>query len=122
MSTPLERTVAEESGTAYRVLSEHVLRPPTMGDSFYRCSCGRWGVAWRGTAPRGEVEVAHRAHLAAVLTRVVEAEVLETAAEAWERGHGTTCDGIHDKTWSLDGCEQHNPYRDRARGVRGGGS
>ncbi|WP_182377877.1 hypothetical protein [Nocardioides sp. WS12] len=40
--------------------------------------------------------------------RWLEAHVASKQAEAWDLGHGTTCDGI---TSSLDGCEKHNPYR-----------
>lgn len=105
MSDPM--TAADDTRTEIAaVLAEHVLSRHFNGFPALtpcRCSCGLTTAC--GTFQSWEIcDEAHRHHVATVLAEYVATK----QAEAWDLGHGTTCDGI---TSSLDGCERHNPYR-----------
>ena len=93
MSTPLEQTVAE-------VLGAHEISQP-RGYAMVVCECGE--EFWTDDEAR--------AHVAAVLTRVVEAEVLEGAAETFDSLALNVANAPEFADW----------LRDRARVARGGG-
>lgn len=99
------------SGTEPTYTTENVAADPACNHCLSKRPCPyvdecRIGArpAFTQIEPDGQMTVYYTAE---ELCRVVNAE----KAEAWNEGHGTTCDGI---TSSLDGCEKHNPYRSRA--------